>query len=398
MITGRKRWSKIILIIFLIILVVATAFLLLQRKRAMLAGAPVYGLDPISVRTAEVKLGDMDLSLHYVAIVEPVRKSYISSRLTATIEQVHLREGDLVSAGQELAVLDSREIRDRIAAIEAQVEQGRSELAANRATVEALMETKAYWDREVARAEQLVADGALPSVEAEAKQERAAEVRGRLRSGQSQSTALEHRVAGLNHQLAELETRLSYTSLVSPYSGLVSERHVEPGDLAVPGQPLLTVEDHSQFKLIFDIPQGDLTLVSSGMPVFFKVNEEHSTAFLDRLHPSLGPARMLRAETELSENLTEYLVAGSWVPVRAVYRQLEDVSLIPTSSLIESPAEQPHVFIVERDRLVARPVRILGTTAGQAAVTGVEIGERVVLSTFLGWSTLSAGLEVEVRP
>jgi hypothetical protein len=54
------------------------------------------------------------------------------------------------------------------------------------------------------------------------------------------------------------------------------------------------------------------------------------------------------------------------------------------------------VFVVRDGQLEARPVNVVGSSGDDVAVEGLEAGQEVVLSTFLGWATLSSGQKVEV--
>jgi hypothetical protein len=90
------------------------------------------------------------------------------------------------------------------------------------------------------------------------------------------------------------------------------------------------------------------------------------------------------------------LSSGAYVPLCVVLGSRKNVTLIPAAGLVESPDRNPHVFIVRDGHLVARPVNILGSSDDEVAVEGVQAGEQVVLSTFLGWAQLASGRKVEV--
>jgi multidrug efflux pump subunit AcrA (membrane-fusion protein) len=90
------------------------------------------------------------------------------------------------------------------------------------------------------------------------------------------------------------------------------------------------------------------------------------------------------------------LSSGAYVPLQVVLRHSKNVTLVPASSLVESPDRNSHVFIVQDGHLAARPVKVLGSSGNEVAVEGIQAGEQVVLSTFLGWAQLASGLKVEV--
>jgi len=192
-----------------------------------------------------------------------------------------------------------------------------------------------------------------------------------------------------------LETTLDYCTIRSPFDGVVSHRRVDPGDLAVPGKSLMVVEDRSQLRLGFDVPQQDLPEVREGLVVEYSAAQQSREAKLSHLFPSLNTARMLRAEVYLSGRGVDGLSSGAYVPLRVVLGNAKDVTLVPGTALIESPDGHAHVFVVRDGHLEARSVNVLGSSGDDVAVDGIQAGEQVVLSTFLGWAQLASGQMVE---
>ena len=188
---------------------------------------------------------------------------------------------------------------------------------------------------------------------------------------------------------------MTYCTIRSPYDGMVSRRMVDPGDLATPGKMLVIVEDRSQLKLAFDVPQRDLPDVKEGLDVKFETAAGTKVVSLSRLFPSLDKARMVRAEVNLAAEQSKGLSVGEYVPVMAVLNVLKGVTLVPASCLVEGPNGKQHVFVVENNRLKQPAVDVIGVSADKVAVKGIEAQQRVVTSTFLGWALLSSGQEVE---
>lgn len=393
-----KRTLYILLAIIIIIGIGFGARMLIRQRKAALAAAARFQIRPLAVHTARSYRGTWEHVRDYLAIAEPVQAATLSARLTTTVQSLLVKEGDRVQAGQLLITLDDREIKETLASVQAQIEQVLAEQAANEATVQSLGSSLDYWMREAERIEQLQDGGAATVSEAEAARERVNEITGRLESTRQKSRALEHQAVSLKRRLAEIQTRLSYCSIVSPFDGVVSERHVDPGDLAVPGKSLLTVEDHSHLKLAFDVPQQDVPQVRAGMSVSYTTSEGSTRqASVNTLYPSLNHARMLRTEAVLTGESADELVGRAYIPLSLVLERRENVTFVPAAAVTESPQGQSHVFVVKDGRLEAIPVRVIEQQKDQAAVEGVEPGQQVVISTFLGWSVLNSGLSVEVR-
>lgn len=390
--------KKAILILIVLIVAAALVFggvLLVKHKKQALAAAPKYGMQPMPVRVASARLGDLRKTRDYLAVVEPIRVADVSARVTASVEKVLRDENEWVKAGDVLVTLDSRQIEESIAAMKAQVEQTQADLASNQATVDSLERTVAYWDREAQRDRALADKGAIPGAQAEGTVDKASEARGRLDAARQKSAAIGRSIESLQRRQAELETTLDYCTIRSPFDGIVSHRRVDPGDLAVPGKSLMVVEDRSQLRLGFDVPQQDLPEVREGLVVEYSAAQQSREAKLSHLFPSLNTARMLRAEVYLSGRGVDGLSSGAYVPLRVVLGNAKDVTLVPGTALIESPDGHAHVFVVRDGHLEARSMNVLSSSGDDVAVDGIQAGEQVVLSTFLGWAQLASGQMVE---
>lgn len=393
---GIKQALTITTVVICLAALAAGAVILIQRKRAALSDAPRYGLEPTPVRVAAVRSGPLEVTRGYLGVVEPRRKANLAARLTSTVESVEVVEGQSVQAGHPLITLDDREIAAAIEAAKAQIMQAEAELAGNEATVSALEKSAAFWVREASRANELLSEGAIARSEAETTIDRSNQMDGQLQAARRKSEALQLQIEVLRKRVSELRIRLDYCIIASPFDGLVTRIDVDPGDQAAPGKPLLVVEDRSTLKLVFDIPQQDVPQVRAGMEVRFAGPDGERKAKLTKLFPSLDHARMLRAEVELAGRPAEKLNTGAYLPVKVVLESWSDVPILPGHALIESPEGRPYVFVIADGVIEPVEVTILGRSGQEIAVRGVEPGAEVVLSTFLGWSTLSAGLPVEV--
>lgn len=368
---------------------------LVRRKKQQLKQAPKYGLAPRPVTVHNARPGTLLKKRHYLAVVEPEKRIQVAARVTAGVDEVLCDEGVGVREGEVLLKLDARDVKHRIAGVEARIEQAEAQLAASNETAQALEGSLRYFKAEAQRYSRLAGRDAVPVSQAEKAEEKKVEIQGRLNAARETSAASRHRIKALEKQRDELSTQLGFYTIKSPVTGIVADRMVEPGELAVPGKALLQLEDRDTMKLAFDVPQSDLADIREGLPIRFSGPTAEGTAEIGVLHPSFDRARMRRAEAQLSPADGKELVSGAYVSVSVLLEDIDEVILVPLSAVIESPEGTPHVFVVDDGHLAAHAVELLGFTDGQAAVEGIPAGTPVVENTFLGWARLSAGEKVE---
>ncbi len=187
-----------------------------------------------------------------------------TARVTGTVLQVPVREGDSVKPGQLLAQLDERELVARRNSAEAgeqaataAIDQARKARAVAQAQADVAKKT---YDRYVYLKEQKsVSPQEFDEVSAK---NQAAE------SGLEQVTAALHQAeAAADQAKSEVQAAasvVSYARVVAPFEGRVLRRDVESGSLVSPGLPLFIIEDTSRYQLAVTLPADVLAKVHKG--------------------------------------------------------------------------------------------------------------------------------------
>jgi RND family efflux transporter MFP subunit len=381
--------KKVVIIIVVGILVFGGLFMVRQKKE-QIQNVSVRPARTV-VRTETVRPGNLAVTRTYLARVEPGRTGSLTARVVAPVLNVFVREGDRVVKGQILVALDDKELRAAIRGAEAAVARGRMQVRALSATIGAQEKTVRFLQREVDRDEILAREGALALVVAESSAERLSEARGRLESLRETAEATRREVEMQERELEKVGIRAGYAEISAPFDGVVSRRTVDPGDMAGPSRTMLVVEDHSLFRVRFDVPQAELAGLEPGMTVR---GPDLRTA-VSRILPALNADRTVTVECDVANGA---LRSGVTLPVNVVLNVLENEVLVSETGLVPSPEGGQVVFAVEDGVLVPRPVTVLGKGDGVVAVQGVRPGTEVVLSSYLGWNRLAAGEPVEVLP
>lgn len=233
------------------------------RRRMVVIGSVVVILILVLV-VSVVPGGDRGDALVAYGTVEAA-EARLGFQVPGRIDSVGVREGDPVTAGQELAWLDREEVLARRSQAEAQVaharallrelERGfrREEVAQARAARDAAQERLADAEHDLARAEQLYEGGAISrEVYDKAAVVREVAVHQRAQA-EEQLKLLEagprpERIEAQRAQLAQaraslraIEATLANMTVVAPVDGVATVRHHEPGETVAAGVPVLTI-------------------------------------------------------------------------------------------------------------------------------------------------------------
>jgi RND family efflux transporter MFP subunit len=234
------------------------------------AAAPHETAEAIAVTTAQVAMTDVARSIDSGGVVQARTTATIAARILAPVREVRVSPGDRVRAGQTLIVLDGDDLaagaRSARAAAAA-AEQGAKAAAAELLAAEAGQAlARASHDRiaglEVKRsatAQEL--DDAIATL-------RSAEARvagASARALEAASAVESARAAG-----DQASTVDSFRTIAAPFDGLITEKLVEPGNMASPGMPLLRLEDTRGFRLEVRVDESRIGQVRNGdsVPVF----------------------------------------------------------------------------------------------------------------------------------
>jgi RND family efflux transporter MFP subunit len=187
-------------------------------------------------KTAAVELRDVELTTSAEAVMEAVRQSTVSAQIAGRIVELRFDVGDYVKKGDVIVRIDERSAARALEASEAQVLEAQAALANARANYERSKQLLV---------QKFISQAALDQAEAAYKSAQA-------------------RVGALLAGAGAAATERSFATVVAPYSGVVSARHIELGEMATPGRPLMTGFDPSTLRVVATVPQAQVAAIQAG--------------------------------------------------------------------------------------------------------------------------------------
>jgi RND family efflux transporter MFP subunit len=301
---------------------------------------------------------------HDVAVVQqangtvtPIRTVDLHPQTTATIRQVHIKEGQFVKQGELMFSLDDREDRANLDKAQAQVERDRASLA--------------DLERQFKRSQDLfaqhfIAQSAVDTLRAQVDQARA--------TLQADSAAA---------RASSVTT--SYTAIRAPMSGRVGGINVYPGSLVQPATSLTTITQLDPITVAFTLPESSLPALLAAqkrgkveveaMPGADLAPVKGQLSFVDNtVDPQAGTIRV-KAEFDNRETT---LWPGQYVGTKVIVQTLKDAVVIPQNAIITN-AQGTFVYVLDKDqsaRLV--PVQRVYGAGVDAAVSGLAGSEQVI--------------------
>ncbi len=219
---------------------------------------------PPPTATAEARQAMAAERYEAVGTVRPRTKIQIEAQVSAKISEVHVWPGDSVTRAQTLVTLDSRQLQSQ----RDQAQQGLESAQANtRSARQNVLSAQAAFGEaksQYKRIKSLYDEGAVAKSEMDRAEAAYLQAEAGLQRAKDNQAAAEASVRQAQNRLEESMIALSYATIKAPEAGEVVDRLVEPGDLAVPGKPLLELQTSGAMRLEAMVREGVINRVRPG--------------------------------------------------------------------------------------------------------------------------------------
>lgn len=205
-----------------------------EETKEVAATSPV-----ISVKVNEVKANTNNPFLSLSGKIQATQSADLSTRIMGYVNNVNVSVGDEVKQGQLLVSINSNDLQAK----KAQVTAGINEATA------AFNNAKKDYDRFT----NLFAENS-------ASQKELDDVTAHYEMAKS-------RLASANQMKNEINAKFAYTNITAPFSGVITSKTVEPGDMANPGMPLISIEKPGSFEVMAMVPETEISEIEKGAAV-----------------------------------------------------------------------------------------------------------------------------------
>ncbi|MEM1227879.1 MAG: efflux RND transporter periplasmic adaptor subunit [Planctomycetota bacterium] len=416
-----------------------------QDRPVVIKSSPVSA---IAVKTVAVQSAPIQRSTTQPASVHAFFRSTIRARITGYVKELQADIGDLVQAGDLLAVVDvpeqfmQREVLQsqvrRLGAQERRFQSGvdlaQAGVVASSAMVAQAVSQFAGIDAafaaaeaEFTRTEDLVQRGSLQvkmldearfKRDAEAARREAAEAavasaeadllvaRAKLDAAKSELQAAEASTDVARKQLNALEIELQFARIVAPIDGIVTQRTVEPGDLvhadsAVADESsLFVVSQTDRVRVRLAVPETDAPLVRTGDKMTLVLpsldGDRVIAGAVTRRSGELDPGTRTMTVEAVIDNPDGLLLPGMFGQATIDFQGQASATVLPSRSVRFSEDGNAFAYALdEQDRVEVIPLEVGFDNGNLIEVKGVSAGRRVIAANL---NRFVDGQKVSVLP
>src|ERR1700678_4086624 len=339
---------------------------------------------------------DLRNSITLTAEFQPYYEVDVMAKEAGYIKHMLVDIGDRVKEGQLLATLEIPELQADLTKAKSDVQTANAERAVAKGDLQRAQAASQIAQLSYTRIEDVSKKepGLVPLQEVDVAHSHNLEADAQVSAAQQRVQAAESRyqsaIAGLAHETALVE----YTRIVSPFTGVVTQRYASDGAMIQAGiasqtqaMPVVKVSQNDLLRLMLPVPEENVSTIHNGqhvtvfVPTMNRTFDGTVTRFADRLQMS---TRTMTAEVDV-KNPQLTLIPGMYAQVILGTAQASNANAVPPGA-VDGTGDNQKLFLVDRDGVVhvrkvltgiqsPQYIQILsGATAGDVVINGSHSG------------------------
>jgi RND family efflux transporter MFP subunit len=293
---------------------------------------PPVALEFGSADLAYVTPAPMSRWLPVSGTLAPVSQATVKAKVSGDVLQVYVREGESVRPGQILARIDTADLEAKLIERQGALESVRAQMA---------LAEKTRSNNVKLLNEKFISQNAFDS-------------------SQSGYDVAKGNVKSAEAQVRIAENALKDALVVSPITGVVQKRHVQPGEKVAFDTPIVTVVDLAELELQALVPAIDVPGLAIGMPVELTVDgfgERRFAGRIGRINPSTEPGTRAFLAYVALRNPDAALRSGMFANGRIALAASAPIAALPLTA-VRNEAGQNFVWVVADGKLARRVVTL----------------------------------------
>tara|TARA_R110002051_G_scaffold324396_2_gene421465 strand:- start:532 stop:1611 length:1080 start_codon:yes stop_codon:yes gene_type:complete len=341
--------------IYIISLIVASLFITScgnEDKKVVTDNSPV-----INVKVSQVAIDNNSQFLSVSGKIQASNSADLSTRMMGYVKKVHVNVGDKVRKGQLLVSINNTDLQAKKAQVNAGIMQAKT--AFNNA------------EKNYNRFKNLFASNSVTQKEMD----------DMIANYEMAKAGLE----SANQMKNEINAQFAYSNITAPFSGVITSKNVENGDMANPGVPLISLETPKEFEVITMVPETEISQIKKGTKVNVlvksinkyikgKVSEVSTSA------KNTGGQYLVKIDLEKTPvNILSGMFSTVQFPVERKVKS--ELVLIPTEAIVTNGQLSGVYTVSQSNTAMLRWLRLGRTYGNQVEVlSGLNADESYIVS------------------
>lgn len=335
------------------------------------------------VTVEKIESRDLESIVSASGKVQPKGQVSISAETMGKVTDVHVAEGQLVTKGQLLLQIDSKNLETNVQNREASLASAKLQLEQTKAQIENSKVALKEAQDTLKRQEQMFKNGLLPREQWEKVNNDVARQRTNLLVSESSAKSQEERIKQEMANLDSARYDLNKLRIVSPIAGIVTRRNIEVGETAVvgtmnnAGTVLMTIADLSVIETEIEVDETDIPFIQIGQPAKVKIDALPDQEFPGTVTEVGNSPIAATAGQQRATNFKVVVTITGQVPnVRPGFTCTAVVTTATRQNVLSVPIQAMtlrEVIVDEKDQIVPAPTPTPGSTSAPLPVGPAEL-------------------------
>ena len=312
---------------------------------------------PISVKVSQVEANNSNPFLSVSGTIKATNSADLSTRMMGYVNKVYVNVGDKVRKGQLLISINNADLQAKKAQVNAGIIEATA--AFNNAQKDYnrfknLYKTKSASQKEM---DDMTANFEMAKVRLEAA----------------------------NQMKNEINAQFTYSNITAPFSGTITSKNVETGNMANPGIPLISVETPGNFEVMAMVPESEISKIKKGTTVDVLVKSINQTIkgqVTEMSTSAKNTGGQYLVKIKLDKSIAPIL-SGMFTTVQfPIERKAKSAMvLVPTESIITNGQLSGLYTVSQSNTALLRWLRLGRTFGDQIEVlSGLKADEAYIVS------------------
>jgi RND family efflux transporter MFP subunit len=354
-------------------------------------------LAPVKITVERIQFGDLPITVFGIGTLKARHSYNLAPTMTGRVKNVLVDQGDKVVAGQLLAEMDPVDLDEKLAGSQRVVEKTANAIRAAEAQMSEAQSRLKTISATVVRYEELRAGGFVSQEMLDAKLHEKNAAASALAAASANLAVSREELARAQADMRGIGKAREQTRLVSPISGVVTARYVEPGSTVAGGQVVLQIIDPNSLWVETRIAQQQAGLIQVGQTAEVVLRSQpHAplpgkVARVDMVSDAVTEERIVNVSVA-----TQAIGIGEYAEVTLQLPALNNTKSIP-SAAVKRVDKQNGVWVLQDGKVHFKLVKIgPATMDGHTQILdGLGNDDMVIVYS---QQPLRAGLNVKVVP
>jgi RND family efflux transporter MFP subunit len=334
---------------------------------------------PMNYKLEKVEKKEINRFFSESGIVSTKLKANLSPQMMGIITNINVNEGDFVNEGDVLVEIASDIMNTKVGQVEKTILEATS---GKQVANQQLLAAKAAFEqasKHYERMKEFYENSATTKVMLEDAEAKYKQAMAMVKSAEQGVKIADAGLLKAKSFLNEAKIGLSYTNILAPFSGIVTRKMKDAGDMAIPGHPILSLNNINDYRLEVNIRENLKDFVYLNQKLELEIQNKKFIGTVDEITPLVDPmTRTFTAKISFDPNDNDIFI-GSYGKV-LIPTTKEEIMVIPKES-INKIGQLDMVLIKYENNAYRRYVKLgsFNDDNNVEIISGLSVGDTLII-------------------